>query len=127
MMLLPRTALVLLALGMLGPVGQKGVTAVGPFEPTTAPRVAPEAPPADTLRAAAEPGTPLLLPLPPTLAGRTVVRYTLLRGPALSGAAGRSFTWIPKDAAPGMHEVLLRAHRPDAPGDTLVLRVDLQS
>jgi len=51
MMLLPRTALVLLALGMLGPVGQKGVTAVGPFEPTTAPRVAPEAPPADTLRA----------------------------------------------------------------------------
>lgn len=127
MTLLPRTALVLLALGMLGPVGQEGRMAVGPFEPTTAPRVALGTPSADTLRAAAEPGTPLLLPLPPTLKGRTVTRYTLLRGPALSGAAGRSFTWIPKDAAPGMHEVLLRAHRPDAPGDTLVIRIDLQS
>ena len=127
MTLLPRTALALLALGMLGPVGPQGRTAVEPFEPATAPRVAPEAPPTDTLRAAAEPGTPLLLLLPPTLAGRTVARYTLLRGPALSGAAGRSFTWIPTDAAPGMHEVLLRAHRPDAPGDTLVIRIDLSS
>jgi hypothetical protein len=83
--------------------------------------------PPDTLRASAEPGTPLILTLPTELDGRSVKRYSLLRGPALSGVAGRSFTWIPQGAEPGMHEALLRGHAPNAPPDTLVLRINLQS
>lgn len=101
---------------------------MGSFEPTTDSRVAPMpgAPP-DTLRTSAEPDTPLILTLPPTLEDQPVERYSLLRGPALSGVAGRSFTWIPQGAKPGTHEALLQAHHRDAPPDTLVLRIDLRS
>jgi len=83
--------------------------------------------PPDTLRASAEPDTPLILTLPAELNGRPVGRYSILRGPALSGVAGRSFTWIPKGAEPGLHEALLRTHGPHAMADTLVIRIDLQS
>ena len=118
----------LLALPLFGLSGNTDVTSPGSFEPTTGPRVAQTslALP-DTLRTSAEPGTPLILPLPTEANGRPVERYSLLRGPALSGVAGRSFTWIPQGAEPGMHEVLLRTHAPNAPPDTLVLRIDLSS
>jgi len=126
MTLVHRAAFSLLALGLLGLPGNGDVTSQGRLEPATGPQVAPSVPP-DTVRASAEPGTPLVLTLPAELSGRSVERYSLLRGPALSGVAGRSFTWIPQGAEPGTHQVLLRTHTPDTPPDTLVLRIDLQS
>lgn len=79
----------------------------------------------DTLRADAAADTPLILSLPAELSGAPVTRYTLLQGPSLSGVAGRSFTWIPKGAAPGTHDVRLHAHRPNAQPDTLVVQIEL--
>jgi hypothetical protein len=127
MTLVQRASALLLALGLVGVGGNGDVTSVGTFEPTTPPRVAaPLVQSPDTLRANAEPDTPLILTLPAELNGRSVGRYLLVRGPALSGVAGRSFTWIPAGAEPGLHEALLRAESPDAPGDTLVVRIELQ-
>lgn len=127
MTLVHRAAYPLLVLALLGGMGYGDALSSGSFEPIISPRVAPPltAPP-DTLRTSAEPGTPLVLSLPSELNGRTVERYSLLRGPALSGVAGRSFTWIPQGAEPGMHEALLQAHAPDAPPDTLVVQINLQ-
>jgi len=128
MTLVQRAAVPLLALGLMGLGGNGDVTSVGSFEPTNEPRVAATlAAQLDTLRASAEPDTPLLLTLPAELDGHSIDRYSLLRGPALSGVAGRSFAWIPKGAEPGTHEALLRSHASDMPADTLVLRIDLQS
>lgn len=118
-----------------GPLGLVGLLILGatlpstPFQPTIAPRVAtapstPQAP--DTLRASTEPETPLILSLPASVENRSVAEYRLLRGPALSGVAGRSFTWIPHGADPGRYEAVLRAHHPNPPPDTLVVRIDLQ-
>lgn len=81
----------------------------------------------DTIRASGRVGLPLILSLPARLADNPVTRYTTLQGPALSGVAGRSFTWITKDARPGTSDVHLKAHHPDAPPDTLVLRIRLES
>lgn len=120
-----RAALSLLVFGLLGLSGNGDVTSSGSFEPTSGPWVAPMVPP-DTLQASAEAGTPLLLSLPAELNGRVVDSYTLLRGPSLSGVAGRSFTWIPEGTEPGIHEVLLRTQVPDAAPDTLLLRINLQ-
>lgn len=128
MTLVQHAAVLFLALGLLG-LGRNGDgTSSGSFEPTTERRVAATLSTLpDTLRTSADPGTPLILTLPAKLNGRSVERYTLLRGPSLSGVAGRSFTWIPEGAEPGTHEALLRTHAPDAPADTLVVRIDLQS
>jgi len=97
-------------------------------EPANSARVAASpSPPPDTLRSSVTAGTPLIRSLPAALNGAPVARYTLLRGPALSGVAGRSFTWITRGAAPGTYDVRLRAVHPDAAPDTLVVRVDVQS
>ena len=117
----------LLVLSLLGLSGNADVTSMGPLEPDADLRVAATIVPLrDTVRASAKRGTPLILTLPAKLNGRPVERYSLLRGPALSGVAGRSFTWIPEGAGPGIHEALLRAHAPDAPPDTLVAQINLQ-
>jgi hypothetical protein len=84
-------------------------------------------PPPDTVRASVPAGTPLIRSLPSDLNGRPVARYTLLRGPALSGVAGRSLTWITRSVSPGTYDLRLRAAHPDAAPDTLVVRVDVQS
>jgi hypothetical protein len=97
-------------------------------EPTAPSRVAPAlaAPfPTDTLRTDATTGTPLILPLPAELRGAPVSRYTLLQGPALSGVAGRSLTWVPQGTDPGTYDIRLHAHHPDAQPDTLVVQVTL--
>lgn len=83
--------------------------------------------PPDTLRASAKPDVPLILALPSLVGDEPVERYTLLRGPALSGAAGRSFTWIPRNADPGQYEALLEAHHQNVRSDTLVVRITLAS
>ncbi len=128
MTLFHRAILPLLTLGLLGLTGNGDGTSAGSFASTTGPRGTPEITTStDTLRTSAEPDAPLILSLPAELNGHSVERYTLLRGPALSGVAGRSFTWIPHGANPGTHEVLLRGNAPDAPADTLVLRIDLSS
>ena len=96
-------------------------------EPAAASRVARAsiAAPPDTLRENATTDTPLILSLPADLDGAPITRYTVLRGPALCGVAGRSFTWIPNGTAPGTYDVLLHAHPPDAEPDTLVVQIDL--
>jgi hypothetical protein len=96
-------------------------------EPAVAAWVArgPTAAPPDTLRANATTDTPLILSLPADLNGVPITRYTVLRGPALCGVAGRSFTWVPKSTAPGTYAVHLHAHSPDADPDTLVVQIDL--
>ena len=81
----------------------------------------------DTLRATVAPGRPLIRSLPAEVGGAPVTGYAVLRGPALCGVAGQSFTWIPRGTAPGTYDVRLRATHPDAAPDTLVLRVDVQS
>jgi len=104
--------------------------AFGPsfVEPANSARVAAaSSPPPDTLRSSISAGTPLIRSLPAELNGAPVRRYTLLRGPALSGVAGRSLTWITRGAAPGTYDVRLRAVHPDAAPDTLVVRVEIQS
>jgi hypothetical protein len=81
----------------------------------------------DTVRSSVAAGTPLIRTLPAEVNGTPVARYTLLRGPALSGVAGRSLTWITRGVSPDTYDVRLRATRPDAAPDTLVVRVEVQS
>lgn len=95
------------------------------FQPPTTPRVAATSP--DTLQASATAGTPLIRSLPADLNGTPVTRYTILRGPALCGVAGRSFTCILEGAEPGTYDISLHAHHSDASPDTLVVRVNVQS
>lgn len=123
-----RVVLPLLAVGLLGLAGNGDVTSPDASESINGARLTPSiAPPPETLRTAADTKTPLILALPSTVNGHSVTRYTLLQGPSLSGVAGRSFTWIPQGTDPGTHEALLQTKSPDAPPDTLVLRIDLQS
>jgi len=100
---------------------------LGPRSAWWAASPAPEPSPPDTLRSATPPGTPLILSLPNELNDAPVTHYSILQGPSLSGVAGRSFTWIPRDAEPGTYDVRLRAHPPDAQPDTLVLRITVES
>lgn len=100
------------------------------LEPAAAPRVAAShlyRPPSDTLRTSATRRSPLILSLPAELDDARVDRYSVLQGPALCGVAGRSFTWITVGSDPGTYDVRLEAHHPDAPSDTLVVRIALQS
>lgn len=83
--------------------------------------------PPDTFRSSTTTGTPLIRSLPPRINDAPVSRYVILDGPALSGVAGRSFTWVSTDAEPGTYDVRLRASHPDAQPDTLVLRITLES
>jgi hypothetical protein len=104
------------------------VPVISVSQPSTAPRVAAPAPAPslpDTLRSTTT-GTPLIRSLPAELNGAAVSRYLILDGPALSGVAGRSFTWIPKGTDPDTVDVRLQARHPDAPADTLVLQIDVQ-
>lgn len=82
--------------------------------------------PPDTVQAAVTAGAPLVHPLPTRLQDAPVARYTVLKGPSLSGAAGYSFTWITRDTAPGTYAIPLRAAHPDAAADTLIVRVTVQ-
>jgi hypothetical protein len=72
-------------------------------------------------------GHPLVRPLPTSLDDAPVARYTVLEGPALSGAAGYSFTWITRDTTPGSYAILLRADHPDAAPDTLIVQVTVEA
>jgi hypothetical protein len=97
-------------------------------EPVTAPRVAaPAVPASDTLRASVAAGSPLVRSLPAEVGGTSVTGYAVLRGPALCGVAGRSFSWITRGTPPGTYDVRLRATHLNAAPDTLVLRIDVRS
>lgn len=97
-----------------------------PLEPAIPPRVAGAAPP-DTVQSSVAAGAPLVRSLPPRLNDTPVARYAVLDGPALSGTAGYSFTWITRGTAPGTYTIALEALHPDTPPDTLVVQVDVQS
>jgi hypothetical protein len=94
-------------------------------EPVAAPWVAQTSPP-DTLESRVVAGEALIRTLPGTTNGSPVASYRMLQGPALSGVAGRSLTWITRDIAPGTYTLCLQAQRPDAGPDTLVVRVEVQ-
>lgn len=119
------------ALGALLPaLLSLGLTGISVSKPSTAPRVAAVEtglPPPDTLRSSATTGTPFIRSLPGRINETPVSRYVILDGPALSGVAGRSFTWIPTDAQPNTYDVHLQALHADAPADTLVLQITLES
>ena len=100
--------------------------APGTVEPVAAPWVAQTVLPPDTLEARVVAGETLIRTLPDAASGSPVASYRMLRGPALSGVAGRSLTWITRDIAPGTYTLRLQARRPDASPDTLVVRVDVQ-
>lgn len=106
------------------------MTGTGPsqmVEPAAAARVArPSLSVADTVRTSVPAGRVLVYTLPDEVDGEAVGSYRLLRGPALSGVAGRSLTWITRRTAPGAYNVLLEARRPNASSDTLVVRIDVQ-
>ena len=68
--------------------------------------------------------------LPGEVNGRSVTRYRLVHGPALSGLAGRSMTWIPRPSDAGATRILLFQTIPPADSlasDTLVVRIDVSS
>jgi len=124
MTLLHRVFLPVLAAGLLGVRGFEAEPSSTSLEPAGNLRIASAfLQPPDTVRTSTNADTPLILTLPESLNGRSVARYALLSGPALSGVAGRSFTWIPKGAAPGVHRALLRTDSGDAPPDTLVVQI----
>jgi hypothetical protein len=83
--------------------------------------------PPDTVTSTVAAGAPLVRSLPTSLDDAPVARYTVLEGPALSGAAGYSFTWITRDTAPGSYAILLRADHPDAAPDTLIVQVTVEA
>ena len=116
---------VLLAVLGLGPTFSPPVSAN--VEPTAAAWVAPalgsHLP--DTLRTNATTDAPLILSLPAELGGAPVSRYTVLRGPALCGVAGRSFTWVAPGTDPGTYDIRLHAHHADVQPDTLVVQITL--
>jgi hypothetical protein len=102
-----------------------GTTGLSPVEPAETARVAPVVPP-DTLRSSVEAGTPLILSLPSTVRDTPVTAYAVLKGPALCGVAGRSFTWITRGTDPGTYDIMLRAAHANANADTLVVQVTIQ-
>lgn len=95
--------------------------------PSASPGATVSTTPPDTLVASTRPDTPLILSLPTTINDRPVSRYEIVNGPALCGVAGHSFTWIPRRAADSSHHASLQAVHPDAPSDTVVVRMDVQS
>ena len=80
----------------------------------------------DTIRSSIPAGTPLVRSLPGEVNGARVTRYGILEGPALSGVAGRSFTWITRGTSPGTYDIRLLASHPDAAPDTLVMQIEIE-
>lgn len=86
-----------------------------------------ESVPPDTLQTSVRAGTPVILSLPAEIGNRPVARYTVVSGPALSGVAGRSFTWITRGVTPGTYRVPIKADHPETRPDTVVVEIDVQS
>ena len=96
-------------------------------QPTAAAR---DSLPPDTIQATASIDTPFITLLPEQVGGRPASAYRLLRGPALSGVAGRSITWVPRSADAGATRLLVLRTVPPADTlapDTLVVRIDVSS
>lgn len=87
---------------------------------------------ADSLQHRVEAGSVLIITLPERVADHPVVEYEMLRAPALSNLAGRSFFWRTRPRDEGRHRLLFRA-RFDTTGagdalaaDTLALLVTVE-
>lgn len=118
--MLHRLAAALLTGSLL--LGLGGNASVSGIEPAIGARVAQN----DTVRASMTAEEPLILTLPSVVGDHEVDEYRMLHGPSLSGVAGRSFTWIPQNVAPGTYDIRLSARHADTASDTLVVRIDVQ-
>jgi hypothetical protein len=86
--------------------------------------------PADTTRRRVKAGEVLITTLPARVSGRRVAAYDLLRAPALSDLAGRSFFWRTRPPDAGRHRLLFGARfdpTATAPADTLAMIVKVTS
>jgi hypothetical protein len=84
---------------------------------------------ADSTRRSVPAGEVLITTLPERIAGRPVAAYNMLRTPALSNLAGRSFFWRTRPQDAGRHRLLFRARfdtTTTAPADTLVMHVTVE-
>ena len=89
---------------------------------------------ADSTRRRITAGEVLITTLPERISGRPVMAYEILRAPALSDLAGRSFFWRTRPRDEGRHRILFRAHHDTtatdsstAPADTLALLVTVEA
>lgn len=83
----------------------------------------------DSIRRNVEAGDVLIMTLPAQLAGRAVSAYEMIRTPALSDLAGRSFFWRTRRRDEGRHRLLFQPQRADsaaAAPDTLALLVTVE-
>lgn len=95
------------------------------LQPTRGASVARRAAP-DTLRRTVQAGEPLVMALPDRHDTTGVDHYTLLRGPALCGVAGRSLAWATHSSDAGTHTLLLRPVAGSPLPDTLAVVVRVQ-
>ena len=80
---------------------------------------------ADSLQYVTQAGEVLIIDLPGEPGAENLVRYALLRAPALSWLVGDSFFWRTREKDAGLHELLFRATYSNAPPDTLSVQVDV--
>jgi hypothetical protein len=120
-----------------GPEGRWAHAASSSVTEKTPPRAARSSAgsaPTDSIRCRVPAGDVLITTLPERVAGRTVAAYDMLRTPALSNLAGRSFFWRTRPHDQGRHRLLFRARfdttaaadRTAAP-DTLAMIVTVTS
>ena len=86
-------------------------------------------PRADSTRRRVTAGEVLITTLPERVAGRPVAAYAMLRTPALSNLAGRSFFWRTRPRDQGRHRLLFQARfdtAASAAADTLALLVTVE-
>lgn len=114
-----------LTLGLVATLGSVSFADEYVFKPTEeAPVARPTAP--DTLRQSVQAGAPLIVSLPAERDTVSIDRYDLIRGPALSGVAGRSFAWVTRSDDIGTHTILLRPVASAPLPDTLAMVVTVE-
>lgn len=80
----------------------------------------------DTLDAAVNAGSPLILSLPSSVRGQPVEQYRLVKPPPLASVADRSLLWVTRPSDSGSHILRIIARHADPPADTLIVRVDVR-
>ena len=79
----------------------------------------------DTLYHTVRAGDVFIFTLPDTLNALPVEGYAIVRAPALSWLAGRSFFWRTQSDDDGLHRLLFEAAFDDTPPDTLSVEVSV--
>lgn len=81
--------------------------------------------PQDSLTFSVRAGEVLIIDLPAEPATDELVRYDIIRAPALSWLVDDSFFWRTQPQDAGSHNLLFRAVLPSASPDTLTVHVDV--